>query len=361
MNYVILHDGPKQASAFSVSLLAGCAGYATEAEFLEACDKNEDLLMDTSRQVDPVIREEGSSDEVAAQNLRQSLQAQGCDLVEGFSAYPRSAADKDFEQALRGAQAAVLVQASRLPGIRKAMTTAAVALATSVAIAFSGAAPEAHAAGIEQIAKDTLGGVLGAAVGSQFGKGRGRVAMQVLGAAAGVAAAEAMQRPQPTPAPSYGSYGSSGYPSMSQNNNQLGTVVGGTEILTPDKHEKMIALERNTLQTRDAFARSLADAARAEDDRVLDPHDRNAYQMSLRASTTTQTYNQNYAQAKNDFVNAYEYLARRGYDVHEFSFTYSVAQRQVTARDVSYRDMRGVSPAEPVAQPRAAILNANSL
>lgn len=349
MSYLILQSEPKRVSAYSISLLAGCAGFATDDDFLDACCSDDSLLSSTARQVDPFMSEEGD-EAVAETTIRQRLRAIHADIVEA----PLSANDKKFEDLLRAGQGAVLVQASRLEGIRKGMTTAAIVLATTVGLALSAAAPQAHAGGIDQFAKDTIGGVIGAAIGGNFGQGRGRVAMQVLGAAAGIAIAESLQRQQQA---ANNGAGVPGY-GQANNQNQVGTVAGGSEQLSPDKRDKMMHLERNALASRDAFAKSLAVAQQAEDNRMLDPRDRNAYQSSLAASTATQTYNQAYSQARSDFVNAFEYLAKRGYDVHEFSYSYAMAQRQVTAKDVNYRDMQAAAaPVYSSEQPRAAVLN----
>ena len=340
MSYVILHDGPKQASAYSVSLLAGCAGFGTDDQFLEACRDDDDLLMNTARQVDPYMREEGA-DGVAEGNLRQRLRELRLDIVEGFPTRPVSADDKKFETLMRTGQAGVLAQAGRMERVRKCMTTAALTLATAAAMTFSGVGvTDAHAQNVfERFAKDTIGGVIGGGIGSQMGKGRGKTAMTVLGAATGVVVAEAMQRPTiATP---------------------NGNFTMGTEPLSLDKKDKMHTQEMNVLTTRDAYARSLYVAQQADESRVLDPRNKATVDAATSASAVVQTLSQRYAQARTDFGNAYEYMGSHGYDVNEFSQTYTLIQRQVTAKDMNLRDMSAIQP-QPAVR-RAATSNELSL
>jgi hypothetical protein len=51
---------------------------------------------------------------------------------------------------------------------------------------------------------------------------------------------------------------------------------------------------------------------------------------------------QQYNGARSDFVTAFEYMSKRGYDLHEFAYAYSASQHQVTAKDMQPRDMAEV-------------------
>lgn len=369
MGYLILYEGSRGANAYSLSLLAGCSGYSTEAEFVEACEDDVDLLKSAVSQVDPFMIETGITNYEAHQSLKKRMESLKLDIHSDISPRMLSPQDKEFEKLLRSGQGAVLVQAGRLDSFRKNLTATALSIAAAVALSLSAVPQESQAAGFDQFAKNALGGVVGAAIGGQFGGGRGKTIMTGIGAAAGVMVAESMQHPQqPEENNSHSANGEHqgqraegeqvARRQSTANQNQYGVVAGGTVVLSPDKRDKMVSMERDTLATRDAFAKSLATAQQAEDNRVLSPRDKSSYEAALAANTGTQTHNQKYSQARSDFDNAYEYLAGRGYDVHEFSYTYMLTQKQVTAQDVNYRDMEKTGAAR--VKPEVAVLNESS-
>ena len=346
--YLIRHEGPKGASAYSLSLLAGCAGFASADEFVEACRDDEALLNNTVGQAEPFIHEEGASSDAAYQEVKTRMQALKLDIAVDLPAQRDLKAKQEFEELLRAGQGAVLVQASRLDAFRRTMTNAALVLATSAALALASVPQEARAEGFDRFAKDALGGAVGAVIGGQFGGGNGRVAMQVVGALIGVGVAESLQNPkQPDAAAAQQS------DAMRQAAvRQSGVVTGGSEVLSPDKRDKMSYLERNTLASRDEYAKSLVTAQQAEDNRMLAPRDQDAYDRAVSTNTTARTYGQRYNQARSDFDNAYEYLAGRGYDVREFSYTYLLTQKQVTTKDAGYRESERPDPAAYAAKPQ---------
>lgn len=347
MDHVILKLRNDRFGAFSADLLAGCAGFGTAAEFLDACRREPDLMFQQAETAEYLFGEDGPEDK-AVKALQERLAAAGHTAIAGFPVTPVSVADREFEKLARAGQGVVLAQASRIESFRRSMTTAALGLATAVALAVGGiGTPQAHAADFDRIAKDFIGGAAGAALGGQFGKGRGKTVMQVVGAAAGVAVAESMQRQQQQP-PGYGGpgYSGGGYNSPSYG----GPSAGGNVPLAFDAREKLGQMERSALMARDGYARSLAAVQQAEDARVLSPNDKNVYQASAAANSTSQAQGQLYNQARSEFVNAYEHLARRGYDVHEFSYSYSMTQQNVSSRDVNYRDMRGTAMPPPAAR-----------
>lgn len=349
--YLIRHEGPKGASAYSLSLLAGCAGFASADEFVEACRDDEALLDNTARQAEPFIHEEGASNDAAYQEVKLRMQALKLEIAVDLPAQRGLKAEQEFEELLRAGQGAVLVQASRLDAFRRTMTTAALALATSAALALTSVPQEARAEGFDRFAKDALGGAVGAVIGGQFGKGNGRTAMQVVGALIGVGVAESLQNPkQPDAAAAQSPQQSDAMRQAAVR--QSGVVTGGSEVLSPDKRDKMSYLERNTLASRDEYAKSLVTAQQAEDNRVLAPRDQDAYDRAVSANSTAQTYGQRYNQARSDFDNAYEYLAGRGYDVREFSYTYLLTQKQVSTKDASYRESERPAPAAYAAKPQ---------
>lgn len=364
MAYLVLQEGNNGASAYSLSLLAGCAGYGTEEEFIAACEQNSALMLDTVRQATPFIHEEGSGKEAAYQAVKSRLASLRLEIAVDLPAIEAARAkesSQEFEALLRVGQGAVLVQTSRIRSFRKSMTTAAIALATAAALSLSMIPRDANAFDFKQILSDTLGGTIGGAIGSKIGGGNGRVLATAVGAAVGVQVAEQIRKPQSqppqqSPQPSREEGAQAARPVANQD--QYGMVSGGTTVMSPDKRDKMVYLERNLLSTRDAFAKSLSEAQQAEDNRMLSPHDRDAYERAVAANTATQSYGQRYNQARSDFDNAYEYLARRGYDVHEYAYTYMLTQKQVTAQDVNYRDMaRPEQQQQRAARPQMAVLN----
>lgn len=353
--YLIRHDGPKGASAYSLSLLAGCAGFASADEFVEACRDDEALLDNTVRQAEPFMHEEGASSEAAYREVKMRMQALKLEIAVDIPAQRNLKAKQEFEGLLRAGQGAVLVQASRLDAFRRTMTTAALALATSAALALASVPQEVHAEGFDRFAKDALGGAVGAVIGGQFGGGNGRTAMQVVGALIGVGVAESIQNPKQPDANAVPSPQQSEADAMRQAAvRQSGVVTGGSEALSPDKRDKMSYLERNTLASRDEYAKSLVTAQEAEDSRMLAPRDQDAYDRAVSANSTAQAYGQRYRQARSDFDNAYEYLAGRGYDVREFSYTYLLTQKQVTTKDASYRERERPVPEAYAAKPQRA-------
>lgn len=360
MKLVLLNDGPGQASAYVADALAGIAGFGTVPEFLEACAVQDDLLAETARQFgEPFDRELGEP-AAAAKTLRARLDARGYDVLDDPAAQRRQAeSDADFDALLRTGQGEVLAQAGALAKVRQAMTKSAVAMSVAVAVAIgAAAAPDvAHAQSnaLERLAKDALGGAAGAGLMGQFGKGRGRDAMRVIGGIAGVAVAESMQRPQQPP-PGYPGNSAYPYPNQAYANPQAagyGQNAGGTTPLSYDKQEKMAVQQRNYMVSRDAYARALLAAQSAEENRVLEPRSEEAAKLAAAAGGAAQTAGQRYNQVRSEFTNAYEVLARNGYVMQDFAYTYSLAQRPVSARDLAPRDMAGV-PITPMQQARPA-------
>jgi len=111
-----------------------------------------------------------------------------------------------------------------------------------------------------------------------------RDAMRVIGAVAGVAVAESLQQPKPQQTYTFSMSPSQGF-SFQQNNPgheswheqprriiQTGAYAGlgsGTEQMAPDKRDKLAIQERNALQARDTYARSLYTLQQAEENQAL--------------------------------------------------------------------------------------------
>lgn len=269
--------------------------------------------------------------------------------VQTGAANPHGRSGADFDELLRTGQSAVLAQAGRFGALKKTLTKGGTAIALAALLMVGVAPPEAHAdSTMERIAKDALGGAGGAALFGQFGKGRGRDAFRLIGAVAGVAAAEALQRPQQTytvtasPTQGFSMQQQGGAAPMQYANNGNGALIGGVEPLAPEKREKIAAQERGAFAARDTYARSLYTLQQAEEGQVLNPRSKTATQDVANANSAAQAALQQYATARSDYMNACEFMAKRGYDMHEFAYNYSLLQRQVTAKDMNTRDLAAV-------------------
>lgn len=266
--------------------------------------------------------------------------------------------DARFEQLLRSGQGAVLAQSGCLNSLKQSLTRSATVMAVAAMVTIAGVTPEAaHAENLtfERIAKDALGGAAGAGLLGQFGKGRGKQALRVVGAVAGVAVAESLQQPRPQQVFSFSTSPSQQQvvvqqPAFTQYASP--TLSGGTEQMVPEKYSRMVSHEQAALTSRDTFARSLYTLQQAAENQVLNPRSKTAVQEYTNANTSTQVAQQQYTTARNDFVKAYEYMASRGYDVHNFAYSYSLLQRQVTEKDMHSRDMAEIEiQQQPYARP----------
>lgn len=263
-----------------------------------------------------------------------------------------------FDALLRSGQGIVLAQAGRMNTLSQSLTKSATALAVAAMVAIAGVTPKvAHADNFsfERIAKDTLGGAAGAGLLGQFGKGRGKQALRVVGAVAGVAVAESLQQPRQQV------FSFSTNPSQQQvvmpqptfQPNLPPSPTGGSEQMAPEKYSRMVAQEQSALSSRDAFARSLFTLQQSAENQVLNPRSKAAMQEYTNANTGAQVAQQQYATARNDFMKAYEYMASRGYDMQNFAYSYSLLQRQVTEKDMHSRDMAEVEiQQQPYARPQ---------
>jgi len=80
----------------------------------------------------------------------------------------------------------------------------------------------------------------------------------------------------------------------------MGAYAGlgsGTEQMAPDKRDKLAIQERNALQARDTYARSLYTLQQAEENQVLNPRNKAAQQDLSNATTSAQSALQQYAVA----------------------------------------------------------------
>ncbi|MBP8275394.1 MAG: hypothetical protein KAX55_00675 [Propionivibrio sp.] len=265
-----------------------------------------------------------------------------------------------FDVLLRSGQGALLAQTGRLNTLSQSLTKSATAMAVAAMVAIAGVTPNpAHAENLtfERIAKDALGGAAGAGLLGQFGKGRGKQALRVVGAVAGVAVAESLQQPR-QPQQVF-SFSTSPVPQQVvvpqptfQQQYPAPTPTGGTEQMLPEKYSRMVEHEQSALTSRDAFARSLYTLQQTAENQVLNPRSKTAMQEYTNANTAAQVAQQQYTTARNDFMKAYEYMASRGYDVRNFAYSYSLLQRQVTEKDMHSRDMAEVEiQQQPYARP----------
>lgn len=270
-----------------------------------------------------------------------------------------------FSRALSAATGAVVAQVSRQPAFRNRMTAAALALATGVAMSLT-AAPQVHAQTnntVQRVATDVIGGVIGGAIGSRIGGGSGKKAATVAGVAAGVLAAEAIQdqggSPQlndvgrygqgamqpagwgnmgPTIAPGWGDVRVPGTGQQAAR----GVLQSGATPLSGQRSQQLAGIERDFLMARDQYARSIFNAEQAQDDLSLAPGSVTQQQTMKALGAQTRAAEQDYARARQSFVEAVEHLGRRGYDVHQFAYSHKLAYSRVSSNDLSRNDMQRV-------------------
>lgn len=336
MDMLILHD-KSQARAYSADLLAGCAGYPDASSFLNACEKNDHLLEETASVVDPIEQESGKN---AAVSLRRRLIAQNHAVLSSPADGLAEANQNKFEQLSLAGFGAVLLQAIRNDDLRTKLTTAAVTLATGIALTLStGAMQDAKADNLASyLSKDGLGALIGGAIGHKIGGGNGQKVATIVGALAGILVAEKMQSPQPNRIQSINN------PGNSSQDGQGSVLVSGTMPLPYDKNAKLVEVEQRFLITRSSYAKSLYNVQQAQDDMVLDPHNAQISQQFAMSNEATKTVYQSYKQAAIDFVKASEYLGQRGYDVTQFGYAHRLAYVPVTSQDMSQIDLAEINP-----------------
>lgn len=336
MDMLILHN-KSQARAYSADLLAGCAGYPDAKAFLDACQKNDQLLEQTASVIDPTDQESGKN---AATSLRHRLIAENHSILHSPADVLAETNKNKFEQLSLAGFGAVLLQAVRNDNLRAKLTTAAITLATGIALTLStGVMQEAKADNLASyLSKDGLGALIGGAIGHKIGGGNGQKVATIAGALAGILVAEKMQSPQPNRMQSINN------PGNSTQGGQGPVLVSGTMPLPYDKNAKLVEVEQRFLATRSSYAKSLYNLQQAQDDMVLDPHNAQMSQQFATSNETTKTVYQSYKQAATDFVKASEYLGQRGYDVTQFGYAHRLAYAPVTSQDMSQIDLAEIGP-----------------
>lgn len=280
--------------------------------------------------------------------------------------------NKNFHDAVQSGTDAVLIQVARSESFRTKLTASALATAAVIALTLTIAPTEVHAQNdVIRAAKDALGGIIGGAVGNQFGKGNGKTAATVAGAAAGVWITEELSgnqnnaqqarqtqqirrefAPEGLDARSFAPNGYAAPAAVANVRQTSNALQSGTVIISPDRLKKLTDKENGFLAARDNFARKLNDAQQAEIDAVLTSGSRQVAQQRTATSAAEQEAATLYVNARNEFVSAVEYMGSRGYDVHQFAFSYNLASQRLTAKDLSVRDtnaviyQRGQQPAQ---------------
>lgn len=257
--------------------------------------------------------------------------------------------------ALQVASVAVVAQASRQNSLKEKLTEVSVAVATSMALTLAIAPSDAHAQEVNQLkraAQNTLGALIGGGIGSQFGKGNGKTLATGIGATTGVIITEELRGDSDQRRTNNSRYDNQGFgprdfgPSGLNNSYNIGrantsnaVLQSGPEPLSSDRLNKLTAKEQNFLAARDQFARAKYLALQAQDDAVLSPRNRQLEEISIHAANQEAATRNTYVEARNEFVSALEYFGNRGYDVQQFAYTYNLANRQVTSKDMSKRDL----------------------
>lgn len=297
-----------------------------------------------------------------------------------------------FANAFSKAVGAVTMQLARKPAFASRLSSAATAFAVSAALALTAAPQDASAQNqVKRGALDLIAGLAGAALGHQIGGGQGKQVATAAGAAAGVWVAEEMQgrsngngnsygtrspsnvsnsnlgpsndwgtvqvpgeraRVQPTrttyvTGPERGAettrYSNASVPGMSSSTNGGNTLMSGTTTLSAERVTKLAGMERSFLQGRDKYARALFNEQQAQDDAVLSPGDKDVMQQVAKAGAESRTAMTQYEHERKIFVDAVEHMGERGYDVHQFAYSHSLAGARVTANDMNRGDLGRVS------------------
>jgi len=259
---------------------------------------------------------------------------------------------------------AAVLQLARHEAIRARMTAGAISLVAALAVSMTAAPAPAQAQNqVQRAAGDVLGGVIGGAIGSQIGGGRGRKAAEVAGVAAGVWAAESIQgnnsnnrypNQRLSIEPNGDNFGPSGWNNAPGNNGRVQRTqsVGytssysnvpllqsGNVPLTSDRAAKLGDMERSFLSTRDNYARAMYSVQQLQDDLVLSPSSKALQQEISAAEGQKRTAENEYNSARQPFVEALEYLGARGYDVHQFAYSYQLTRSRVGASDMKRSDL----------------------
>lgn len=261
-----------------------------------------------------------------------------------------------FSNAFSASVKAVAMQVSRHAVFATRMTTAALTFSAGVAIALTAMPQQAHAQNqVKRAALDGVGGIVGAVLGNQVGGGRGKDAATALGAAAGVWAAESMQEssrdsglrevPSSRSVPSRDNFGPTISPNWhvsgidQQSASRSGQLASGTTPLSADRSNKLSAMERDFLAARDRYAKSIFASQQIQDDLILEPGSPDLQKQVTAINSRRDAAQSQYDNAKRGFVSAVEYLGQRGYDVHQYAYSYKLANSRVTAGDMSRGDL----------------------
>lgn len=256
---------------------------------------------------------------------------------------------KAFASTYSGAVGAVAVQLAREPAFSGRLTAAATAFAVAVAVGLTVAPPQAQAQNnVKRTAIDTFAGLAGAAIGGQFGGGRGKSVAAAAGAAAGVWIAESMQedgRPQSSRFSGHNSnfgpstdWGNVQVPGMSRAARQPAGATrlsSGVTPLSVERENKLVTLERTFLTARDTYAEALFNYQQAKDDAVLEPGNRHVASQVDKAASAGVDAQHAYEVERRKFVEAVEYLGNRGYNMHNFAYSHSLAGARVVPGDMS--------------------------
>lgn len=338
MQVVIVNDGHRLSRAYPASLLAGIAGFDDAADLMDAARRDDGLLAKAASACDVLDAERGRGD-VAVDRLKARLVASGHEVVATPDDQRQAIADADFKTSYQAAMGAVLLQAKRASALRQKMTMAAVTLATSVALTLSsGVATPVHAG---DVGKNLIGAGIGAALGSKIGDGRGRKVAIAVGAVAGYVVANGIQNSASNP--------------PVQPQSLVGpapALPAGGAPLEPEKQARLQELERGFTTTRGAYALSLYKQLQANDEWMLNRNSKDAAQALQEADKVVAKALQDYAHNRGEFVNAVEYLGKRGYDMHDYALQHATAYSNITARDLPRMEMQGAAVQRPQQQPQ---------
>jgi hypothetical protein len=273
-----------------------------------------------------------------------------------------------FSRAYSTTVDSAILQLGHHEATRSRMTAGALALVAALAVSLTAAPAPVHAQNqIQRAAADVFGGIIGGALGSQVGGGRGRKAAEVAGLAAGVWASESVQGNNANTTnrtqrgsvdPNIDRFGPSGWNNSTTDTRMTDTRVqrsrtvasvssgsgasllqSGNVALTAERTAKLNEMEQSFLASRDKYARSIYTAQQLQDDLVLSPSSRSLQQQISAAEGQKRSAENEYAGARQPFVEALEHLGARGYDVHQYAYSYQLTRARVTAGDMRRGDL----------------------
>jgi len=332
MQVIVIRDGGV-SRVYDANFVAGYLGH-DDTEVFQTMRVGSDLV-ESVRSIDPISEHVN----VTQSALFRTLEAEGHEVLSTGVQLHEQQSLNAVDDSYKAGLAAVLLQAVRIDNIKLLLTRTATVVAAAAAVSLcAGTVSVAHAEDVgnsgntgSRVTKDILGGSIGAILGHQIGKGRGRTLATILGGAAGVAVAEGLQ-------------------------NQRGSgpsLPSGSQPLPADRQAGLTSLERSFLSARNDYAKAIQADERGQEEVMLDRYNKVVGERWIGLHNAALASSAEYERQKNSFVSAAQYFGQHGYNVKDYSMSYSLALAPVSARDVARNDLARVSEREHAQTTRA--------